>query len=141
MYEKILVPSDGSECSEKALEHAVKLAEKFESEIHLLYVVDVRMNTAGEYYSNLVGTMREQGEDRLKEKAEEISSKDVDVQTSVIEGIPHTEINDYSDEYDTDLIVMGTHGRTGLNRLLIGSVTEKIVRTSKVPVLTVGDDH
>ncbi|EHK02150.1 UspA domain protein [Candidatus Haloredivivus sp. G17] len=55
-----------------------------------------------------------------------------------MEGIPHREINTYTEENSVDLIIMGTHGRTGLDRVLVGSNTEKIVRTSEVPVMTVG---
>ncbi|EHK01907.1 universal stress protein uspa-like protein [Candidatus Haloredivivus sp. G17] len=60
--------------------------------------------------------------------------------TDVMEGIPHREINTYTEENvkKVDLIIMGTHGRTGLDRVLVGSNTEKIVRTSEVPVMTVG---
>jgi nucleotide-binding universal stress UspA family protein len=65
---------------------------------------------------------------------------DVQTRTEVRSGNPHETILDYTDEHDIDLVVMGTHGRTGLDRYLLGSVTEKVVRTSDVPVLTVRGD-
>ena len=138
MYDKILVPTDGSDCAAKALEHAEQLADMFDAEIHLLYVVDVRMNTAGEYYANMMGNLREAGSKRLDKISEDLDRDKV--VSKVVEGVPHTEINDYAEENGIELVVMGTHGRTGLNRLLIGSTTEKIVRTSNVPVMTVGNE-
>ena len=62
------------------------------------------------------------------------------VEASVLSGRPHRAIVDYAAEYDVDLIVMGTHGRTGLDRYLLGSVTERVVRLSDVPVLAVGEE-
>lgn len=69
--------------------------------------------------------------------AEKGDERDIPVETDVRRGNPHREILDYADEHAVDLVVMGTHGRTGLDRYLLGSVTEKVVRLSNVPVLTV----
>lgn len=137
MYRRILVPTDGSQCAERALEHAIALAEKFDSEIHVLNIVDVRMNSTGDYYSSMIGKMREIGEENTDKLLEKINEKGIEGEKEVVPGIPHTEINGYANEAEIDLIVMGTHGRTGLNRLLIGSTAEKVVRTSEVPVMTV----
>jgi len=137
MYNKILVPTDGSEGSKIALEHAKGLAEKYSSEIHLLYVADVRTHNTGEIIPNLVAELEKIGEESIESMKESLEGVE-GIKDSVIKGIPHREINDYADEKDIDLIVMGTHGRTGLDRILLGSVTEKVVRTSNVPVMTVG---
>jgi len=137
MYNKILVPTDGSEGSEVALEHARSLAEKYDSEVHILYVADVRTHNTGDIVHNIVGELEKIGEESVKSLKKELDS-DSNVVTEVIKGIPHREITDYANEKEIDLIVMGTHGRTGLDRILLGSVTEKVVRTSKVPVMTVG---
>jgi nucleotide-binding universal stress UspA family protein len=61
----------------------------------------------------------------------------VDIETVLRQGAPHTTILEYADEADVDLIVMGTHGRSGIHRYLLGSVTERVVRTADAPVLTV----
>jgi nucleotide-binding universal stress UspA family protein len=82
------------------------------------------------------GSVREHGQ-RFVETAAESVGDDVAVETVVLDGNPYERILDYAEESDADLIVMGTHGRTGVDRYLLGSVTEKIVRTSDVPVLTV----
>lgn len=136
MYSRILVPTDGSKGSEVALEHAESLAEKYGAEVHLLYVADVRTQNTGNLIPNLMGELEQTGQEAVEEMKEKLG--DLNIKTEVRRGIPHREINDYAGEEDIDLIVMGTHGRTGLDRVLLGSVTEKIVRTSKIPVMTVG---
>lgn len=137
MYNKILVPTDGSEGSEVALEHAKSLAKNYDSEVHLIYVADVRTQNTGDIMANFMGELEKIGEKAVSSMHEELEEVD-SVVKEVIKGIPHREIIDYANEKDIDLIVMGTHGRTGLDRILLGSVTEKVVRTSEVPVMTVG---
>lgn len=137
MYSSILVPTDGSEGAEVALEHAESLAESYGAEIHLLFVADVRTQNTGNMAPNMIGELQETGEEAVESMKEKLN-KGIDVKTEVETGIPHREINEYVEEKDVDMIAMGTHGRTGLGRVLLGSVTEKVVRTSEVPVLTVG---
>lgn len=137
MYDKILVPTDGSEGSEVALEHAKSLAKNYDSEVHLIYVADVRTQNTGDIMANFIGELEKIGEKAVNSMLEELDEVD-SVVTEVIKGIPHREIIEYANEKNMDLIVMGTHGRTGLDRILLGSVTEKVVRTSEVPVMTVG---
>ena len=140
MYERILVPTDGSPEVERAVEHAVELASTHGAAVHAVYVV----NTAS--YTTLpletawegVGEMlREDGETALERVRELGERAGVAVETSLIEGSPSREIVRYAEESDVDLIVMGTHGRGGIDRLLLGSVAERVVRSSTVPVLTV----
>lgn len=137
MYDRILVPTDGSPEVDAVLDHAASLAAVHDAELHAMYVV----NTAG--YAGLpsdttIGlgpALNEQGEtalDRAEERAGGIS-----VERVLVEGAPSKEIVEYATEEDCDLIVMGTHGRGGIDRLLLGSVAERVVRTSSVPVLTV----
>lgn len=140
MYNRILLPTDGSEGAEAAVEHVKDLAKKYGAEVHILYVADIRVESTSDVWFNMIGEMEEMGENATEEIAEEMKESGIDVVTEVVRGIPHKEIKLYSEEKDTDLIVMGTHGRTGLDRILLGSVTEKVVRTSEVPVLTVGRD-
>lgn len=138
MYDKILVPTDGSKGAEVAVEHALNLAVKFGSELHVMYVADVRVDSAGDMWTNMLGQLEEIGEEATGEIAGRAEESNVETVTNVARGIPHTEINEYAQKNGIDIIVMGTHGRTGIDRILLGSVTEKIVRTSKIPVLTVG---
>lgn len=137
MYDKILLPTDGSEGAEVAVEDAINLAERYDAELHVLYVADVRVDTAAEAISNIMGQMEDIGEEATDSIRQEAEENGIDTVAEVSRGIPHMEINSYTEENGIDLVVMGTHGRSGLDRLLLGSVTEKIVRTSSVPVMTV----
>jgi len=130
------VTTDGSEGSKAAVDHAEKLAESFDSKVSILYVVDV---TAGPQVMSdvVVESLREIGFKVTQEIEEKLESQGIDADAFVEYGTPSQTILDFADENDIDLIIMSTHGRTGVDRFLIGSVTEKIIRNSKIPVLTV----
>ncbi len=140
MYDDILIPTDGSDGALKAFEHALELAEMYDSTVHLLYVVEP-IHTADVGTEQVLDAMRAEGERSLKELADRAEPNGVEAVTEVRIGSPHREILEYADEEGMDLIVMGTHGRTGLSRHLLGSVTEKVVRISETPVLTVRRDE
>lgn len=140
---RILVPIDFSEHSTQALRFGCGLAEKFSSELHLLHVMQ-----------DLVAMVPEPGlafpppgnyMEELKASAEAALLKLPDPEWSVTstvvrdtrQGPPFLEIVRYAKEKDCDLIVMGTHGRSGLSHVLMGSVAEKVVRKASCPVLTV----
>jgi len=138
MYSHILVPTDGSPASDAAIEHAIDLAERYDATLHALYVVD------GAAYSTLeagaeivVEALESEGEEATERVADAAESAGVNCETIVTTGTAYRSIRNYVDENEIDMIVMGTHGRKGLDRYLLGSVTERVVRTSDVPVLTV----
>ncbi|WP_435097988.1 universal stress protein [Halorubrum sp. N11] len=138
MYSQILVPTDGSPASDAAIEHAIDLARHYDARLHALYVVD------GAAYSTLeagaevvVEALESEGREATDRVADAADAAGVDCETVVTTGTAYQSIRDYVDETDIDVIVMGTHGRKGLDRYLLGSVTERVVRTSDVPVLTV----
>jgi nucleotide-binding universal stress UspA family protein len=138
MYSQILVPTDGSPASDAAIEHAIDLAEQYDATLHALYVVD------GAAYSTLeagaqvvVDALKSEGEEATRRVAAAAEREGVDCETVVATGTAYSTIRDYVDEHAIDMVVMGTHGRKGLDRYLLGSVTERVVRTSDVPVLTV----
>lgn len=138
MYSQILVPTDGSPASDAAIEHAIDLARQYDATLHALYVVD------GAAYSTLeagaqvvVDALESEGEEATRRVAAAAERADVDCETTVATGTAYSAIRDYVDERAIDMVVMGTHGRKGLDRYLLGSVTERVVRTSDVPVLTV----
>ncbi|MFO8116346.1 MAG: universal stress protein [Halorubrum sp.] len=147
MYERILIPTDGSDVAESAVEHALDLAEKYDAEVHALYVVDidsVNLSLGTEQVDRLKqGRFDEMGE--VKDRAQAATSAVVDRGTSrgveVVEhvsgGRPHKVIADYAEDHGMDLIVMGSHGRAGVRRALLGSVTERTLRSTHVPVLVV----
>ena len=138
MYDEILVPTDGSDAAEAALEQAIELASAYGARIHGLYVVDVTSYSTLEAGGDIVlETLEQEGSDAVERVFDAAERAGVDVTTSVVSGTPHRDILEYADDHDVDLIVMGTHGRTGLDRYLLGSVTEKVVRGAGVPVLTV----
>lgn len=142
MYDAILVPTDGSVGSERVLEHAADLAGVHGATLHLLYVV----NTASfanlpmeSSFEGIAVTLEQEGETALGDAASTVERVDPDVEMEqhIREGAPATEIVDYASSADCDLIAMGTHGRGGINRLLLGSVAERVVRNASAPVLTV----
>ncbi len=138
MYDDILVPTDGSESAMEAADNAIELANAFDATIHALYVVDIGAMWPDAYEGNVLHDLESRGKkavERVRERAEDAG---VDVTDEVVTGgSPHRVILDYVDENGIDCIVMGTHGRRGLEHYLLGSVTERVVRLAKVPVMTV----
>ena len=138
MYDTILVPTDGSAAVVEAVERAVDLAERYDATVHALYVVDSSAyGTLDMSTSVVVDALEDEGETAVSYVAEEAEAAGVPVETAVVTGTPHRTIMDYIDDHDVDMVVMGTHGRRGFDRFLLGSVTEKVVRTAPVPVMTV----
>jgi nucleotide-binding universal stress UspA family protein len=137
MYDRILLPTDGSEGTNRAVRQAIDLAAETGAELHVLFVVE-DMPYAPEMMDEQVEMrLREIGQEAVEDIRERADEAGVDVESVVEDGTPHQTILNYADSEDIDLIVMGTHGRSGLDRYLLGSVTERIVRSSEVPVLTV----
>jgi nucleotide-binding universal stress UspA family protein len=140
MYKKILIPTDGSDTAELAVEHGVKLAKAVNAKVYGLYVIDVSAFTGvptEAIWENMRELLEDEGKKAL-EKIEKVAKENrVKFENILEEGVPSEDIVRISKEKGVDLIVMGTAGRTGLDRFLLGSVTEKVVRTSACPVLVV----
>ncbi|WP_137285640.1 universal stress protein [Halorussus salinisoli] len=136
MYENVLVPTDGSDSAELAIERGLELAETYGATVHALYVVEP-VYTAEYSGERIINALEDEGKRATAAIAAQGDERCVPVETEVRRGPPHREILDYADVRDVDLVVMGTHGRTSVERYLLGSVTEKVVRLSDVPVLTV----
>lgn len=135
MYDRILLPTDGSDGAKQAVEHAFNLTDTYGATIHILYVVDQRVISGDMDIGLLTDEFEQRGHDIVEDLVEQAENEGLTVRGSVIRGIPHQAILEYAGEQDIDLIVMSTHGRTGLDRYLIGSVAENILRVSDVPVL------
>lgn len=136
MYEHVLVPTDGSEAAAAAVREAVDLADLTGATIHGLYVVDARDYSAlpETKWVGVETALESEGESALAAVTDAAEAADVPVRTRIRRGVPHGEILDYAEEEEIDLIVMATHGRTGLDRFLLGSVTENVIRGASVPV-------
>lgn len=140
MYDRILVPTDGSPGVERAVEHAVDLASAHGAALLAVYVVNTAsfatlpMETSWEGMGDM---LREDGASALQRVEEIAAGAGVPAETHLLEGSPSREIVRFAETEGVDLVVMGTHGRGGIDRLLLGSVAERVVRSSTVPVLTV----
>lgn len=139
---RILFPTDFSEPAKEAQQYAMALADRFGAELHLLHVVPVVIpfpDAASPYVlpEREMEIQVETAKTRLTEILDSTWAKDHVIVASAVMGLAVDEILNYTKENEIDLIVVGTHGHTGLTRLLIGSVAEKLVRVASCPVLTV----
>ncbi len=134
----VLVPTDGSECAHTAVDHAGELARSVDATLHVIYVVEIGQVINGDRVRRLREALEEIGEKALDLALDKVqSSTYLPTETSVLTGPPYLEIVRYSEEHDVDCIVIGTHGRKGLRRFLLGSVTERVIRRADVPVISV----
>lgn len=139
---RILLPTDFSEYASAATKYACGFAEHFAAELHLLHVVEIHLTTVPEFGMGLalatsIRESREAAEKALAGMFESEWAKGRDIVRAIVEGSPFVQIVRYAKEHEIDLIVMGTHGRTGLAHAMIGSVAERVVRKAGCPVLTV----
>jgi nucleotide-binding universal stress UspA family protein len=143
VIKRVLHPTDFSACSRKAFEYACALAAKFNAELHLLSVLEDLGIVMGvpsigpQPPEELLQTIREATEASLAELDCAGSAFAGKVIRTIRSGAPFREIGYYARVSEIDLIVIGTHGRSGLSHLFLGSVAEKVVRTAPCPVLTV----
>ncbi len=139
MLDRVLVPTDGSERSRAAVDRAVELAREVDAEVTVLSVMEEAAVEA-EAYGGVPaeeGSARARAEDAAVEMAEHAAAADVDADPVLKAGDPAETIVDYADSGGFDVVVMGTRGLGGVERMLLGSVTDEVVRTSRAPVLTV----
>jgi len=144
MYRRILVPIDGSQTSERALQEAIKLANG-EAQLRLVHVLEEMylLDADGYAYIDLASVqaaMRKSGEHLLEAAAKKVRQSGAVVETAVLDANgerPANVIENDARQWQADLIVVGTHGRSGLNRLLLGSVAEGVARVASRPVLLV----
>ncbi|MDX1610750.1 MAG: universal stress protein [Candidatus Thermoplasmatota archaeon] len=137
-FARILVPTDGSDTSEHALEVALEVAENMGSHVTGLYVMDSSAYAAfpGDLeWESIKAMLEQESKHALSSLEEQCEALGLGCHVEVREGHPAQEIIQASDGHD--LVVMGTHGRSGLDHLLMGSVTEKVIRHAPIPVLVV----
>ena len=153
MYTQVLVPLDGSEASERAIPHAQSVALAFGAKVHLLQVISLSheyeaARGGGDAHPTVIayslGTAREitaaqqsRAERYLQDMATRFAEHGLQVTTSVRQGSIWESITDFVAENGVDLVVMSTHGRGALQRLFVGSVTDRVIRSSNVPILAI----
>ena len=143
MYDTILVPTDGSPESLTAVDEAAELASSLDADLVALYVVDTRdyATLPETKWVTLAEELEQAGERALAKVEKRADEYGVPVSTTVIRGVPHESILEYADEAGADAVVMSTHGRTGIDRFLLGSVTERVVRSADLPIVVVGSSQ
>lgn len=136
MITSVVIATDGSASVDRAIAVATDIASRFEATIHAVYVLDEGeiASTPEAIRADLQDSLEEQGKEALNRVSDET---DINVQTAVRTGQPAAEIIEYVQEVDADLVAIGTRGRHGEHRLMIGSVAEALVRRCPIPVLTV----
>ncbi len=152
MYKEILVPLDGSDVSASSLPTARQLAEALGARVHLLQISSqteefavmrgAEFGTLGSDYSQQVldevmTAQRDRIEKYLNEVGDELTSAGLNVVKAVEDGQAADKIVDYAEAAEIDLIIMSTHGRGGVRRFLVGSVTDKVIRSTNLPVLVI----
>lgn len=137
MHDRILFPTDGSEAASAAFDYALEVASAHDATVHVLNVADTTEPSVTRIEGDVVDVLEEEGERVVDEAAARAAEAGVSVVTAVHRGTPAGTIVEYADEFDVGLVVMPTHGRSGLRRHLLGSVTERVANTADRPVLTV----
>lgn len=136
--EEVVVPTDGSDTAERAADLAAAFAAATGARLHAVHVVDLGILWEEADVGRVVDTLQDAGQRAVDRVADRATEAGVDrVETAVLQGTPHREVVDYAADHDADLVVIGTHGRSGLERYLLGSVAERVVRLSDTPVLAV----
>jgi nucleotide-binding universal stress UspA family protein len=141
-YRNIVIATDGSENTQKAVSYGIEIARLSGATVHAVYIVDtssfssIPMSSDGGWEA-MFEILRKEGERAVSAVKYQGEAAGVDVREVVWEGNPSNAIIEFAENNNVDLVVMGTLGKTGLDRFLLGSVAEKVVRGSKVPVMVV----
>ena len=142
-YRNIVIATDGSENTQRATSYGITIAKLSGATVHALHVVDTssfsQSWTVG--WETIYDILKKEGQKATSKVKECGEASGVDVREVLLEGHPSGEIINFAENNNIDLIVMGTLGKTGLDRFLMGSVAEKVVRNSKVPVLVVRNEE
>lgn len=153
MYKKILLPTDGSENSKRANKHALWIADKSDADIVIMYVIEPHfpelatglplstLPTPDERFYEEIRNEGKQIINNFKQELEDVQCKGIckntNLKSIITEGKPSNEIVNILDKENIDLVVMGASGRHGLDRFVIGSVTERVVRNARKPVMVI----
>jgi nucleotide-binding universal stress UspA family protein len=142
-YKHILIGTDGGDLMGPVFDNAAYFARLTDATVHVAYVLDIAGFTAypvDSSWENMYDVLLVEGKNIVANAKKDLASRGVNedrIVTTVLDGHPAEELDIYAGSHDIDLIIIGSHGRKGLDRLLIGSVADKVVRGAKVPVLIV----
>jgi nucleotide-binding universal stress UspA family protein len=140
LFQKIVLATDGSEYSANVVKYAIELAKISEAKIYAIYVVDTGVFTSipmDVAWTNMYELLKQEGNVATNQVESEAMADNIEVESITVEGHPAEEIIKLAEDKSADIIVMGTLGKSGLDRFLLGSVAEKVSRTSKIPVMIV----
>jgi nucleotide-binding universal stress UspA family protein len=137
----ILVPLDGSETSERALDVAADFAARLDADIVACHVIDLGRAAAmsggqAQLVAGCLEALRDEGRSILKEAEQRVAGR-ARITTRIVDGTPVEAIEKLAEEISAGYIVLGSHGRSGLTRLVLGSVAEGVVRSARIPVMVV----
>lgn len=138
----ILLPTDFSKLSLSAAQHAVDLAKQYGAKIHLMHVIEktppiLTIHSLDLSEEKIIKSIEDDARESLNSTAAKLRESRADIQTVLKKGLDYEEIVNYSQQNGIDVIVIATHGRTGILHTLIGSVAEKVIRYAKCPVLVI----
>jgi nucleotide-binding universal stress UspA family protein len=142
VFRKIMVATDGSELVKRAVDSAIEIAKLSEAKLYAVHVIelggDLLIPSREEEWKRTIEEQLSIEGKKATDYVENIArAANVEVESIILEGKPVNEILDFAEKNDVDLIVMGTHGKTGIQIFFVGSVSENVVRHSKIPVIVV----
>ncbi len=146
IYRKIMIATDGSEFVKKAVATSIEIAKLSEAKLYAVYVISYTgLSTAypkeAGWEKAALDYFRIEGKEAVSYIENAAKAQNVEVESVILEGSPANEIVDFAEKNDIDLIIMGTLGKTGLEKLLLGSVAEKVVRHSRKAALVVREEN
>lgn len=143
MYETVLVPTDGSEKSAVAVEHAIGVAKRNDATLHTIHVTELghQSDSLDEAeFGDTIERVQKAGQQAVAAVTEQAREEGLAVESTTTEGNATKAILNYVRAHDIDIVVMGTEGRSAAAREVIGSVTESVIRSTPIPVLTINTD-
>jgi nucleotide-binding universal stress UspA family protein len=139
-YDELLVPTDGSGPADAAVDHGLAVAERFDARVHALTVVDTGETWASPEFvtpGELIEQLEAEGRAGIEAVVERARGRGLTAVTAVRKGLAAEQLLAYAEDNGIDMVAMGTAGRTGLGRYLLGSTTERVIRHAAMPVLAV----
>ena len=141
-YKKIMIATDGSDCSKLAIDKGIELARLSGGTVYAVYVISTAyLSPRGAGWELIHKALKDEGQQAVDDIKSLGKVKGINVRSVLLEGNPSYELIRYTDEEKMDIVIMGTLGKTGLYRMLIGSVAENLIRHSKVPVMVVSTKY